>query len=417
VPAPASQTPRVLADGWYSWVVPGFHPLTAIVARWPRWIGSATLRHGPLRAVALALGGTRCDAIAVIRSDPGWRSLLLIRAVFGRRRKLVALHFIDHAPRPAGLGRAVDRAWRPVEVWATRRALAAAQVLSPAEVPLYAGRFGVPEERFRLLRFAWRMTPAGEAPPAARDGGPVVAAGRAHCDWPTLFAAAAGSGWPLVVVCGEHDRAAVDALNGAGDALTNTGAARNTVGAGHAGAAHAGAAHTGAAHAGAVLGTAGAARGAVHTGAALGSAGAARGAVHSSAAPGTAGAARVLSDISHDAARALLREATVCVLAMHDAEVSHGHVRLCDAVDAGAAIVASSVRSLDGYVEDGRTAVLVPPGDAGALRAAVDALLADPGRRAALAAAAFERAEAWTWPAYLAAIDALVTGAVAGAGA
>jgi glycosyltransferase involved in cell wall biosynthesis len=91
---------------------------------------------------------------------------------------------------------------------------------------------------------------------------------------------------------------------------------------------------------------------------------------------------------------------------MYDAGVSQGHVRLCDAVDAGVPVVASRTRSLEGYVEDGRTAVLVDPGDAGALRLAVDGLLSDPAGRERLAQAAFERAAAWTWPDYLAAIEA-----------
>jgi glycosyltransferase involved in cell wall biosynthesis len=226
--------------------------------------------------------------------------------------------------------------WRPIDRWATRRAVLAAHVLSRSEPARYAGAFGVEEGRFRFIPFAWRMQPVG----AAFAGDPrlgVVSAGRADCDWPTLFEAARGAGWPLVVVCGEHDRAAVERLNADGRAT-------------------------------------------------------------------------VLVEIEHDRARDLLRSAAVCVLSIVESPASHGHVRLCDAVDAGAVVVASRVQSLDGYVDDGRTAILVAPGDPAAMRRAIDRLFADEGLRERFARAAFERAEAWTWDEYLRAIEAFVHG-------
>jgi glycosyltransferase involved in cell wall biosynthesis len=82
-------------------------------------------------------------------------------------------------------------------------------------------------------------------------------------------------------------------------------------------------------------------------------------------------------------------------------------VRLAEATDAGAAIVASDVEGLRGYVQADRTGVLVPPGDPAALRRTVEALLRDPDRRAALAAEAFAAAAEWTGPDYVAALQAL----------
>jgi glycosyltransferase involved in cell wall biosynthesis len=99
------------------------------------------------------------------------------------------------------------------------------------------------------------------------------------------------------------------------------------------------------------------------------------------------GGATVLVDIAHDRARELLFS-----------------------VDSGSAVVASSVRGLDGYVQDGVNAVLVGPGEPGALGAAVDRLLSDVALRARLARAAFARAEAWTWDEYLQAVQALAEG-------
>jgi glycosyltransferase involved in cell wall biosynthesis len=332
----------VLADGWYGWVVEGFVPLTDLIERWPRRWRDAVGRTGALRGAVLFLFSIGYDRVVVIRNDPGWRSLLLLRAVFGRRHKLVAAHFIDHGPRRRWRGRLIDLAWRPVDRWATRRALAVGQVLSVSEAELYARRFGVGADRFALVPFAWRMTVAGAPFPSRRAPGEriavrVISAGRAGCDWPVLFAAARGADWQLTVVCAGHDLDEVLRLNAGGPA-------------------------------------------------------------------------RVLVDISHDDARALLRESDVSVIAMLDGELSHGHVRCCDAVDAGAAIVASRVRSLEGYVEDGETALLVPPRDPAALRLAVDRLVDDPELRVRLARSGFERAERWTWDDYLRAIDALARG-------
>ncbi|HWF72461.1 MAG TPA: glycosyltransferase [Solirubrobacteraceae bacterium] len=333
-----ARRPRVLADGWYGWLVPGFRSVTDVYARWP-WVQASTLRVGALRALLVFATSVRYDAVVMIRTDRGWRSLLLLRALLGRRRKLVALHFIDHPDRVGGRGAVFDRLWRRVDRWATRRAVLAAQVLSQWEVERYGAGFGVP--RFRYVPFAWRMAGPGAPEPDglhARDL--VVASGRAFCDWPTVFAAAQGAQWRLLVVCGGHDRAVVDGLN-------------------------------------------------------------------------ADGRTEVVCDVSPSRARELLRGAAVSVLPMYEAGVSQGHVRLCDAIDAGAVIVASRTRSLEGYVADGVSAVLVAPGDAGALRAAVDRLLGDPAERERLARAAFARAAAWTWDDYLAAIEAFARGAAA----
>ncbi|MFD9411912.1 glycosyltransferase family 4 protein [Streptomyces sp. NPDC059989] len=65
-----------------------------------------------------------------------------------------------------------------------------------------------------------------------------------------------------------------------------------------------------------------------------------------------------------------------------------------EALRVGVPLVATAVGGVPELVGEG--AVLVPPGDAGALASAVSGLLADPDRRAELAAAG--RAQAGTWP-------------------
>jgi phenylacetate-CoA ligase len=95
--------------------------------------------------------------------------------------------------------------------------------------------------------------------------------------------------------------------------------------------------------------------------------------------------------------------------------VGRGHIRLAQAADTGVAVVASDVDGLRGYVEDGITAVLVPPGDPNALRAAVEDLQRHRARRMSLAADAFAAAAAWTGPDYVAALQALAAEAAAAA--
>lgn len=331
------QTRRVLADGWYSWLIPTFRPLTDLLERWPAWVKALTWRSGPLRAALLLIASSRYETLVVIRADLGWRSVLLGRALFGRRRKLVVLHFIDLPRRTGGIGGLVDRAWRPVERWATRRAVRAAQVLCDWEGELYARRFEVERDRFRFIPFAWMTGGSREPRLPARERRLVVASGRAFCDWPTLFEAARPCRWELVVVCGARDRPVIDRLNRAGQAA-------------------------------------------------------------------------VLTEIPADDMTAVLARAAVSVLPMREAGVAQGQIRLKDAVDAGAPVVASATRSLEGYVDPDASGVLVPPGDPNGLRDAINRLLDDPSERERLARSAAVRAGAWTWPDYLAAIEAFAHG-------
>jgi glycosyltransferase involved in cell wall biosynthesis len=217
-----------------------------------------------------------------------------------------------------------------------RRAVLRAQVLSAGERDLYAREFGVEPERFCFLPFAWRAQdddPLEAEPQAGRRL--VIAIGRALCDWPTLLASARGSDWPLLVICGAQDRAAVERLN-------------------------------------------------------------------------RDGRAEVLSEIPHERALQLMGQAAICVLPLQDVEISQGHVRVRDATDAGAVVVASRVASLEGYVEDGRTGILVEPGEPEELKLAIERLLSQPDERARLVRAALDRGRAWTWSRYLGAVGDFV---------
>lgn len=119
------------------------------------------------------------------------------------------------------------------------------------------------------------------------------------------------------------------------------------------------------------------------------------------------GVAVVHSDLPTDEVQALLETSAVSVIATSEAGISQGHVRLRSSVDAGAPIVASHTRSMDGYLVPGRTGLLVAPGDSNALRDAVNRLLRDEPARDEIARAAWNRAESWTWDDYLTALSEL----------
>jgi glycosyltransferase involved in cell wall biosynthesis len=84
-----------------------------------------------------------------------------------------------------------------------------------------------------------------------------------------------------------------------------------------------------------------------------------------------------------------LRRADIYVLPSR-AEAS-GSVAVLEALRSGVAVVASACDGIPEDLTDGRDAVLVAPGNAGALRDAIAALLADPQRRVALARAGRKR--------------------------
>lgn len=78
-----------------------------------------------------------------------------------------------------------------------------------------------------------------------------------------------------------------------------------------------------------------------------------------------------------------------------------------EAMAHGRPVVASAVGGLIDAVEDGVTGLVVPPGDAGALREAIERLLADRAQRERLGRAAAAAArERWSWAACASAITA-----------
>ncbi|MCV2488164.1 glycosyltransferase [Geodermatophilus sp. YIM 151500] len=99
--------------------------------------------------------------------------------------------------------------------------------------------------------------------------------------------------------------------------------------------------------------------------------------------------------VEHSAVPGVL--ALLDVLVLPSAYEEMGSV-LVEAMAAGLPVVASDVGGIPEVVADGRTGLLVPPGDAGALAAALDRITGDAGLRARLAAGARARAAEYGWP-------------------
>jgi hypothetical protein len=129
---------------------------------------------------------------------------------------------------------------------------------------------------------------------------------------------------------------------------------------------------------------------------------------------GRASGARILGEVPRDEHERLIRSAAVYVIPLVDRPGSAGQVRLMTATESGTPVVASAVEALEGYAIDGETALLVSPGDAGALRGAVDRLLADGELARRLAGEALERARSWTYRDYFGAVRELIEEAFAG---
>jgi hypothetical protein len=126
--------------------------------------------------------------------------------------------------------------------------------------------------------------------------------------------------------------------------------------------------------------------------------------------------ATVLVEVSRAEHDRLMRAAAVFAMPLVDDGLSAGQVRLMTATELATPVVATRVPTLAGYARDGETAVLVSPGDAPALRNAVDRLLADPAERGRLAEAALERARRRTYADYFADVRAMVETQLSAAG-
>lgn len=120
---------------------------------------------------------------------------------------------------------------------------------------------------------------------------------------------------------------------------------------------------------------------------------AARGLLDRTEMPGTVSQARVAEELA---------AASVVVVPFLMTAMTERHtspLKLFEAMAAGRAIVATDLPSSREILRDGENALLVPPGDAAALAAAVSRLVADPPLALRLARAAFDEAPRYAWDA------------------
>lgn len=116
----------------------------------------------------------------------------------------------------------------------------------------------------------------------------------------------------------------------------------------------------------------------------------------SAAGPALAPRIEVLGPVADAVKAAVLASVDVlCVPALGGE--SFGIV-LSEAMAAGTPVVASDLDAFRRVLDDGKAGVLVAAGSPDALSAALDDLLDDPARRAALAVAGRRRAAMWDWP-------------------
>jgi hypothetical protein len=111
--------------------------------------------------------------------------------------------------------------------------------------------------------------------------------------------------------------------------------------------------------------------------------------------------ARVLCEITPEQHAEEVAGCLVYLLALREAEVSSGQVRLSEAWDAGALIVASEVKGLQGYLDSGRNCLTFEPGDDRGASEAVAALIEDESLRSNLRQTTSADIARWTRSDYL----------------
>lgn len=209
---------KALIDSRYAWWLNPRAEVTrvpeALRRRWPGWLVRLGERFGPLRALLVFLLARGHDVVALPGYARGLATFMSFEAFVHRGpRRLVLLEEIDFGGTEGR--RLLERAvLRFIRRPAARRALAAVQVLTRADVARQEAAEPHLAGRFVYVPWAWRATRTTTAPPALPgEGRHVLSSGRSQSDWETLFAAARGCRWRLTAVCGVNDLSRVRELN------------------------------------------------------------------------------------------------------------------------------------------------------------------------------------------------------------
>jgi glycosyltransferase involved in cell wall biosynthesis len=93
---------------------------------------------------------------------------------------------------------------------------------------------------------------------------------------------------------------------------------------------------------------------------------------------GVAARIRLHQQIDHRTLRRLYARARFVVVPLHDVDFDAGVTTITEAMAMGKAVIVTRTRGQVDIVRDGENGLYVPPGDVGALRAAITRLLDDP---------------------------------------
>jgi glycosyltransferase involved in cell wall biosynthesis len=129
------------------------------------------------------------------------------------------------------------------------------------------------------------------------------------------------------------------------------------------------------------------------------------------------GRASVSSEVRMAVHDGLMSGAAVYLLALKEAQISSGQLRLATAIQCGTPVVASNVQGLVDYLHPDENALVFEPGDIAAAKAQVRDLLEDPRLGARLVSTARALSLQWTPEDYLRALDELLEDACAHTGA
>jgi phenylacetate-CoA ligase len=105
-------------------------------------------------------------------------------------------------------------------------------------------------------------------------------------------------------------------------------------------------------------------------------------------------AVRFIGAVENDRMPELYRSAD---LVLNPSRVDNMPISILEALASGVPVVSTNVGGVPALVENGRDAVLVPPGDPGAMAEAVVSLWKEPAKREALREAGLRKASAFGW--------------------
>lgn len=184
-----------------------------IDSNFPTFISRCARKSGIVRGVLFWWLGQKYDLIVTAVHHPGWSIVLILQAFLGRERKIVLLEFLIGRPT-VFWRRIIYSLWLKIIIKPSlRRALKSAQALTAWEQKHYAHQFGINIEQFYFIPFWLRESTDILPSYFGKNNFTVMSSGRAACDWETLFKAADGTNWQLIVVCSKRDYSIIKKFN------------------------------------------------------------------------------------------------------------------------------------------------------------------------------------------------------------